>query len=84
MRAFYANSKAVSYILKRTPKSKSLVEKQFSIVERTIQSKYFIKSMNVIDPIIAEQLEVYYSQGVYGIKGGGGPNFVPEYASKSF
>ncbi|CDW80652.1 UNKNOWN [Stylonychia lemnae] len=84
MRSLYANSKAVSYILKRTPKAKLLVEKQFSLVQKTIQSKFFMKQMNVVDPIIGEQLEVYYSQGVYGIQGGGGPNFVPEYASKSF
>lgn len=54
MRALYANPKAVSYILKRTPKSKALVEKQFSLIQKTLKSKYFVKSMSVIDPVICE------------------------------
>eukprot|EP00347_Sterkiella_histriomuscorum_P020407 403337922 len=81
-RSLYANSQAVSYILKRVPKPKELMEKKFTIVQKTLQSKYFTKAMDIIDPIIGEQLEVFYRGGVYGLPGGGA-NFVPEYASKS-
>lgn len=81
MRAVYANSKAVQYILGRAPRAKILTEKKFRLVEQTLKSKYFLKSSEIIDPVIGAQLEVYYSQGVYGTEGG--TSYVPEYASKS-
>ncbi len=61
MRSLYANSKAVSYILGRAPRAKILTEKKFKLVEQTLQSKYFLKSSEIIDPVIGAQLEVYYS-----------------------
>ena len=81
MKALYSHPKAVSYIVSRQQKSKEIVELKYNLVEKTIKSKLFLKSTGVIDPVIGEQLEVYYSQGVFGTTGA--PTFVPEYASKS-
>ena len=50
-------------------------------MEKTLNSKFFVKSSGVIDPVIGEQLENYYASGVYGTTGG--PNYIPEYTSKS-
>ncbi len=61
MRAYYANSMAVSYTLSRGPRGKENIERKYKIVEKTLQSKYFMKSMGIIDAVIGEQLEVYYS-----------------------
>ena len=82
MRALYRNSFAVAYVLNRAVKAKNILEMKYKVVDKTLKSKYFLKSSNVIDPVIGEQLEVYYSKGIYGVEGG--PSFVPEYASKSF
>jgi len=61
MRALYSHPKAVSYIVSRHHKSKEIVELKYKLVEKTIQSKLFLKSTGVMDPVIGEQLEVYYS-----------------------
>ena len=81
MKALYYNSASVSYILNRTHKDKEILEKKFRLIEKTLNSKYFLKTSGVIDPVIGEQLENYYQSGVYGTTGG--PNYVPEYAAKT-
>ncbi len=58
-----------------------MLELKFKIVEKTINSRHFLKQQGVVDPVIGEQIELYYQGGVYGTTGG--PNFIPEYASKS-
>lgn len=60
MRAFYQNTEAVAYILTRAAKSKTILEEKFRVVEKTLNSKFFLKSSTVIDPVIASQLENYY------------------------
>jgi len=71
MRAFYGNSLAVGYMLNRggVHKAKDILETKYRIVQKTLQSPYFLRSSNVIDPVIGQQLEVYYSQGVFGTEG---------------
>ncbi len=83
MRALFSSSMAVSYLLNRggANKAKDILETKYRIIQKTMQSKYFFKSSNVIDPVIGSQLEVYYSQGVFGTEGA--PQFIPEYSSKS-
>lgn len=82
MRALYAHSLSVAYLLTRVPKSKQLVEAKFRLIEKTINSKFFMKSSNVVDPVVGEQIENYYAGGVYG-NVGEVINFIPEYAAKS-
>ncbi len=63
MRALYSSSLAVSYLLNRggACKAKDILETKYRIIQKTMQSKYFFKTANVIDPVIGSQLEVYYS-----------------------
>lgn len=82
MRSWYSCSIAVKYSLDRPQKKpKEIIERKYKLIEKTLQSPYFLKSSQVIDPVVGEQLEVFYSQGTYGTEGA--PAFVPEYASKS-
>jgi len=54
MRALFSSSMAVSYLLNRggANKPKDILETKYRIVQKTMQSKYFFKSSNVIDPVI--------------------------------
>lgn len=81
MRAFYGNAIAVQYMLNRggTQKAKDILETKYRIIQKTLQSPYFMRQSNVIDPVIGQQLETYYSQGVFGTEGG--PQYVPEYST---
>jgi len=83
MRALFANSMAVNYLLNRggALKAKDILETKYRLIQKTLQSKYFFRQAGVIDPVIGSQLEVYYSQGVFGTEGGA--QFVPEYSSKA-
>ena len=54
MKILYSHSASVSYILNREPKNKELSEKRYRLVEKTLNSKFFIKSSGVIDQVIAE------------------------------
>jgi hypothetical protein len=83
MRALFANSLAVNYLLNRggAQKAKDILETKYRLIQKTMQSKYFFKAAGVIDSVIGSQLEIYYSQGVFGTEGA--PSFVPEYASKT-
>ena len=81
MKALFSNSVAIAYLLTRVPKTKSILELKFKIIEKTVNSRFFLKQANVIDSVIGEQIEVFYQGGVYGIQGS--QNYVPEYASKN-
>lgn len=63
VRALYGNSMALAYILNRggKAKNKEILEIKYRIIQKTVQSKYFFKHANVIDPVIGSQIEVYYS-----------------------
>ena len=83
MRALFGNSSSVNYLLNRggAQKAKDILETKYRLIQKTIQSKYFFKDTGVIDSVIGSQLEIYYSQGVFGTEGAA--NFVPEYSSKT-
>ncbi len=54
MKAFYANSMAVGYILNRAPKGYDILQRKYKIIQQTLQSRFFVRDSNVIDPIIGE------------------------------
>ena len=54
MKVLYSHSAAVSYVLSRQHKDKEIVEMKFRLVEKTVGSKFFLKSSAVIDPVIGE------------------------------
>lgn len=61
MKTIYNHSVSVAYLLNRQHKFKEIVETKYRLIEKTVKSNLFLKSNNVIDPVIGEQLEVYYS-----------------------
>ena len=54
MRALYSNPNALKYILGRSLRGKDLSERKYRIVEKTLQSPYFLKSSSIIDPAVGE------------------------------
>eukprot|EP00350_Pseudokeronopsis_sp_OXSARD2_P013153 CAMPEP_0170567660 /NCGR_PEP_ID=MMETSP0211-20121228/80625_1 /TAXON_ID=311385 /ORGANISM="Pseudokeronopsis sp., Strain OXSARD2" /LENGTH=118 /DNA_ID=CAMNT_0010889181 /DNA_START=1255 /DNA_END=1607 /DNA_ORIENTATION=+ len=79
MKALYAHSLSVAYLLSRVPKAKELVEMKFKVIEKTVRSPFFLKGSGFITPEIGEQIEKYYQGGVFGNEGLG-KEYVPEYA----
>ena len=54
MRALYANTNACKYILSRSLRGKDLSERKYRLVEKTLQSPFFLKSSSIIEPAIGE------------------------------
>jgi hypothetical protein len=54
MRAVFSHSLSVAYLLTRTPKPKQIVDAKFRLIEKAVNSKYFVKSANVVDPVVGE------------------------------
>jgi hypothetical protein len=80
--ALYKQGKFVTYILDRgNLKMKEICEKKFELVEKTVRSMFFTKTMKMIDDIIGEQLEVFYKGGIYGSDKGGAGWFLPIYST---
>mmetsp|Transcript_31667 Transcript_31667/g.48445 ORF Transcript_31667/g.48445 Transcript_31667/m.48445 type:complete len:104 (+) Transcript_31667:1413-1724(+) len=88
-KAFFANGKAIQYILTRKNafkassdslgSDKAVIEKKYSLIDQIIRESKFLDDATIIDPIVASQLGTYHTNGVYGISSSS--EMVPELAT---
>lgn len=64
LQAFFVNTRAADYLLKRTPKTQALIVKQFKVIETANEMSK--KYAGVVDQATQTRILEYLNGGVYG------------------
>lgn len=70
LKAFFQNAAGIKFALSRNPKSSlQVAELKFELVKWVVVECPWTSENDLIDPVIATQLQTYYTNGVFGIGG---------------